>query len=585
MRKVLAIAAMGSFAVLIAALWARSPRSGPSAPARLVVTYGEKGVEKLTYDGRVLEDVTQSPEDTFHIWHMKCTDLHGAPLTQGQYGWGETNAGRSWDGSSKTWTYNFVWGTIRAQFAQNADNLDVKVTVVNHPGSGVTFDGAVIYPFALHFPQLPAAFGTAEYPQLAFTSVAPGVVLADYGSGETAAVVPDASRPLYAGFWPTGRGTGYSAMVSGTAPDGLATFQPHFDRPVAPGKTDSYVLSIRFAPAGAPLRTLAADAYEQWARSWPQQLHWSDRRAIGTVYLASSPAGDRERPGGYANNPRRYFNNSNAGDFDIRSQAGLAAFQRRILAQAAANLLNLRRLHAQGAITWDIEGEEYPQSTSYVCAPDEIASIAPEMESVVAERGSPYFGMKLDDAYFKTMTSAGFRVGVCVRPQHFTQEPGGGAKQVDLQPAAIADELIRKMRFAHDRWGATIFYVDSTVEANGAVLDAGIFEKVAAAFPDSLVIPEESTPKYFAYTAPFLSFIYHGDTGTDASVYNYYPHAFSVNLVNDADAGKLMAARSSLEEAVRRGDILMGHVDYWQSNNPAIVAIYQAAAAHSAHPQ
>ena len=109
------------------------------------------------------------------------------------------------------------------------------------------------------------------------------------------------------------------------------------------------------------------------------------------------------------------------------------------------------------------------------------------------------------------------------------------------------------------------------------MLDAGIFQQAAQALPDSLLIPEETTPKYYAYTAPFQSFLFHGDLGTDPSVYAYYPHAFSVNLINDVDPGKLSAAIPALTAAVKNGDVLITHGDYWQANNPTIISIYQAA--------
>jgi hypothetical protein len=141
----------------------------------------------------------------------------------------------------------------------------------------------------------------------------------------------------------------------------------------------------------------------------------------------------------------------------------------------------------------------------------------------------------------------------------------------------VADEMIRKIRYAHDRWGATLFYVDSNVDQNGATLDVGIFAQIAAAFPDSLIMPEHSTPKYYAYTAPFLSFLFHSDLGTPLDTYNYYPQAFSVNLVNDVDAGRLNEFMPQLTDSVRRGDSLMVHVGYWQDNNPTVMQIYQAA--------
>jgi hypothetical protein len=548
-----------------------------AAQPQLSINYGANGIQRLTYGSDVLEDLNLFSSDAFHIWHMKLTDMQGNTMSGGQYGWGESNAGKNWSAATHTWTYQFVWGSVQVQFVQSGNSLDMNVTETNLPDSGVVLDGATIYPLALHLPRLPAKFSDPSYPQLAFNTTGPGVTVADYGSGEVVAVVPDASKPLYSGFWPTGAGIGYFPIISSTSPDGLATFQPHNDRPVQPGQTATFTVSLRFGVSGTSPVALASDAYANWAQTWPAHLNWTDRRAIGTVYLASSPSGNSNLPGGYANNPRRYFNDSNGADFDVTTAQGLALFQTRVLQQAETNVSNLRLLNAQGSITWDIEGEQFPQSTSYVCEPDNIAIIAPEMESIVSDKTSRFFGKKLDDAYFQTMTEAGFRVGVCIRPQHFTLNSDGTAQQIYLNDSDIAAELIRKMKFAHDRWGATLFYVDSTVESNGAVLDASIFQQVADALPDSLIMPEESTPKYYAYTAPFQSFIFHGDTGTDPSVYAYYPKAFSVNLINDVDAAVLAAKIPQLTASVKAGDILMVHADFWQANNPTIVSIYQAA--------
>lgn len=573
-----ALAVLASIALLALLGFGFSRRL--AAQTDLKITFGANGVQQLSYLGVMLEDTNAYPADAFHIFHMKVTDLQGNVLNQD--GWGESNSGRTWDPNSHTMQYRFPWGTLSLQFVQSGNVLNMNVTATNQPGSGIIFDGASIYPLALHMPQLPANFADPNYAQFSFNTTGPSVLVADYGSGEVAAVVTDPIHPLYSGFQPAGNGVSYTTLLSGTTPDSLATFLPHLDRPVQPGQTDTYTVSLRFAPSGTPPGTLAADAYSNWAKAWPMQLSWTDRRPIGTAYLASSPSGDPTKSGGYPNNPRRYFNSSLSSDFDVATPAGLAKFQTRLLAQAAANVENLRHLGAQGAITWDIEGEQYPQSTSYVCAPDQIAQIAPEMESVIANPASPYIGMKLDDAYFKIMRSAGFRVGVCIRPQHFTLAADGTASQVYLPDSDIPAELIRKMRFAHDRWGATLFYVDSTVEANGAVLDPGIFQQVHAALPDSLIIPEETVPKDYAYAAAFKSFLFLGATGTDPIVYNFYPQAFSAILVNDVAPSKLAAARAQLTAAVKAGDILMAHIDYWQDNNATIVDIENTA--HQAPP-
>jgi hypothetical protein len=563
-------ALIGSCLLIPAALLAQST-------SELSVSFSGTGLQKVSYNGVVLEDIGQYPSDALHIWHMKASDLNGNPLTSGQYGWGENNNGKSWDPVQHAATYWFSWGSIRVQYFQAGDLLGLRVSETNNPDSGIIFDGATIYPMVFHFPQLPAGFANG-LPQIASNTTGPSATLADYGSGEVASIFNNASTPLYTGFDPAGNNA-YTAIVSSTPPDSVAAFGPHYDRPVQPGKSDQYTILFHFAPSGTPIGTVAANAFQTWASYWKPKLSWPDRRIIGSVYLASSPQGNPSMSGGYPNNPRRYFNDGNPNDFDIRTPAGLAQFQNRILQQAQNNVQNLQQLGAQGVITWDIEGEQYPQTTSYVCEPDAIAQTAPEMETVITDPNSPYAGQKLDDAYFAIMRKAGFRIGVCVRPQHFAIYADGTAGQTSLTDSQVISELIRKMRYAHSRWGATIFYIDSSVEANGGNLPVDIFRNAAAALPDSLLIPEETTPAYYGYTAAFQSFIFHTDLGTPSTVYNYYPNAFSVNLVNDVDPAKLAQYRPQLTQAVAHGDILVVHADYWDPNNLTVQQIYADAAA------
>jgi hypothetical protein len=534
----------------------------------LQVSYGVKGVQTLSFGGVVLEDLDAFGGDTFHIWHIKSTDLSGNIIP----GWGENTTSQAWNASSKTETYTFSWGNIATQFVQQGNTLNLIVTETNNTGSGIVFDGAEIYPFALHFPQDPAEF--AGYTQQAVTTTGPGVSTADFGSGVVTNVLPDESIPMYIGWKNVGINT-YSPMLTTTSPDELATFLPHNDRPVTPGSSFTFTVSLRFTAEGAEID--AADAYASFATQYPSQLNWTDRRILGTAYLASSPtsSGDSTQPGGFPTNPRRYFNDPSV---DVTTAAGLRTFQTRILAQATALATNTQAMNGQGVITWDIEGEQYPQSTSYVCSPDQVATLAPEMESVISDPTSAYYGQKLDDAYFKTLTIASLKVGLCLRPQVFTRAADGSASQILLTTnASIVGNLENKARVANSRWGATIFYVDSTVDVNGGTLDPAIFQQLITDLPGFLFIPEESTPRYFAYTAPFYSFIFHTTVGTPTETYKMYPHAFGANLINDVSASTLAAYQPQLTQAVAKGDILMGHADYWQANDPTLVAIYRAA--------
>ena len=549
-----------------------------AAQTGLQVTYGSKGVQRLAYNGVMLENVGANGSDSFHIWHMKSTDLIGNPISTGQYGWGESNNGTSWNAQTQTETYTFNWGSIATRFAQNGDNLDMIVTETNNAGSGILFDGAEIYPFALHFPTDPAKF--SGYTQYAITTTGPGVSVADYGSGIVTSVIPNEAQATYGG-WKTQGANTYTPLMTTTAPDGLATFLPHNDLPLQPGTSLTYTVSLRFTPEGTPAN--ASDAYASFAATYPNQMTWSDRRIIGTAYLASSPAGtDITQSGGFPSNPRRYFNDASV---NIYSPAGLLAFQQRMLAQAAENVSTARSLGSQGVITWDIEGEQFPQNTSYVCSPDQISGLAPEMESIVSDSTSAYFGRKLVDAYFKTMSDAGLRTGVCLRPQVFTLAGNGTASQSFLTGnAPVIANLEAKAKYSNARWGTTIFYVDSTVDSTGGTLDPAVFQQVATDLPGFLFIPEESTPRYYAYTAPFYSFLFKGDLGTAPEIYKVYPKAFGANLVNDVSAAALAQFQPQLTQSVSRGDILMGHADYWQANNPTLVSIYAAAGVGNSTP-
>ncbi len=557
-------------------LYAILPGPQNSAQAQgLQISYGSKGVQTIAFQGITLEDVGAHSGDAFHIWHMKSADLSGNVIP----GWGENNTGETWNASTNTETYTYSWGAISTQFIQQGATLNMIVTETNNAGSGIIFDGAEIYPFALHFPADPAGF--YGYTQYAITTTGPGVSPADYGSGMVTSVLPDESLPMYVGWKNQGNAT-YSPLMTTTSPDGLATFLPHLDRPVQPGSSLTFTVSLRFTPSGVPAS--ATDAYSSFAATYPSQMTWTDKRVLGTAYLASSPAGggDSSQPGGFPTNPRRYFNDAGV---DVTNSAGLQAFQNRMLAQAAANVTNTQALNGQGVITWDIEGEQFPQETSYVCSPDQIATIAPEMESIISDSSSPYYGQKLDDAYFRSMSVAGLRIGLCLRPQVFTLSSNGTASQSFLSTnAAIVANLETKARYANSRWGATIFYVDSTVDLNGGTLDPAIFQQLITDLPSFLFIPEESTPRYYAYSAPFYSFIFHTTTGTPSFIYNVYPKAFGANLINDVSASTLATYEPQLIQAVAAGDILMGHADYWQANDPTLVSIYQAAGASPVAP-
>ena len=241
---ILSLAAAITGAFLLA-----SCSGGKAQETGLRVEYGSNGIQRLSYNGVVLEDLDQHPSDTFHIWHMKATDAAGKVAKDGQYGWGELNNGHTWDAATHSWKYSFSWGTISVQFSQAGNTLNMNVTETNNPGSPVTFDGATIYPFVLHFPQLPNGFGDAKYAQLSPNLPGSPAPVADFGHGQVTSVVTSGSKPLYHGFEPAGAEFNYFPVISGTSMDSQAPSLPHIDRPLAAGQTDSYTVALQFTPS------------------------------------------------------------------------------------------------------------------------------------------------------------------------------------------------------------------------------------------------------------------------------------------------------------------------------------------------
>lgn len=270
----------------------------------------------------------------------------------------------------------------------------------------------------------------------------------------------------------------------------------------------------------------------------PPSFHWPDRRPIGSLFLA------RASPG-WTGNPRGWFG---AGDLDIASGPGRGQFRQRLQGLAEACIGNLRAANAQGIIIWDLEGEQYPHpSGSFVGDPTNLKRIAPEMDEVA-------------DDFLRRFRDAGFRVGLCIRPQSLSFRSDGSFRQHEpvLDATALYRELDRKIRYAENRWACTLFYVDSNFGFQNLGLHwVGIFRRLHAAHPGALLIPEHGSCAYLGVSAPYTSLQagrswvgrFFSADGCGASRF----HGFRVINVADTPA----AALPALARQVAGGDVLL----------------------------
>src|SRR6266478_5617373 len=179
-------------------------------------------------------------------------------------------------------------------------------------------------------------------------------------------------------------------------------------RDIQPGASKTFNVSLRFGPAGTPVQDLSGDVLERYARKYPFQVGWKDRRPIGAIFLAGPQIN-------LASNPRRWV--VNFGEIDVTNDKGKAAFRTALLKLADNSVQVLKDTGAQGMITWDPEGEEF-LGACYYGDPRLVPTLAPEME--FKNDGAK----SVIDEYFEKFRAAGLKVGICIRPQEVAMIDG-----------------------------------------------------------------------------------------------------------------------------------------------------------------
>ena len=328
----------------------------------------------------------------------------------------------------------------------------------------------------------------------------------------------------------------------------------------------------------------------------PYLVNWPDRRPIARMFIAG---GDDSS----ASNPRGYFKNP---ALDVSNQA---AFNAQVLdwADHCIKDLNAMNPKPQGILIWDLEGEEFHQPFTYVGNPPELPDLAPEMDAVADKmfakfreagykigltlRSSTFMtgtklpatgnyneDINLTDIFIKLDAPYPYRGYICTAPNTWTQP---GARFPNCQTLSDDDSvplgiLKTKVDYARKRWGATMFYVDTTVYSTGAPLNPDIFRQLQKDFPDCLFFPEEKTSLTWGATAPYGQ-ANQGDFGPSHFVRDIYPGAFSVLQVSDGIDYADPSLHDALVNSVKKGNILF--VDGWQNSpaNASILQIYRDA--------
>jgi hypothetical protein len=507
---------------------------GCSHPLPLIAEFNSKGVISLRYNGW---DYVGYGDFRTNVVHMVTPSG------------GNTDANLdstvTYNPTRKEFTRKYDWGTLIVRYALSGSRLDVSV--VTHNTSPNTISGISYEVLGIKFPTKPAEYDGVT-PMFGFNVGDPTILKMTHGPTVLYITNRDAHPPLLMGFpWALNKpaSTLFPLRINTDRDPMYPDSLPTIHRPIPPQSSDTYRVSLSFGPSSAMDIDLARQVYRDFSDTYPSVLRWTDRRPIGQLIIATPVARSRTNPRGWFNDP----------SLDVTTPAGLADFRRRMLAWADRGVSYLQNLKAQGMVTWDIEGEEFLQPISYIGDPRLVGRLAPEMTGVV-------------EAYFKKFTDAGFRVGVCIRPQQLAFSASGAAiSQRDTKD--VENNLSEKIRFARDHWGATLFYIDSNGNP-GFPLDVQVIRSVAKAFPDVLLIPEHSNLAYYSASAPYAE-LRRGVTSTPVLARRIYKNAFSVISVTD---GPIDQSFNQLGEAVKQGDSLFARAWFADPTIDKVTAIY-----------
>jgi len=505
-------------------------REFPPAKQGLDFSVGPRGLDSLRYNGQPLLLSPESGElQPWKSAFRAALDLLFPPTSSSV----PTPAKRP-----DTVDLIYPWGRVSCTYGKQGDKITIRIEALNTNSKPLNEFSVRL--MELSFPRVPDG-GSLEAGMFGFGFMGPlwqihrgpdsipsvadprfvvPIVQVDYGAGTLNFCSDDLESSVDLPRFPVK--TSYPFVIT--------------CRDIKPHASKTFNVSLRFGPAGARVQDLSGDILERYAEKYPFQVNWKDHRPIGSMFLAGPQIN-------VGSNPRRWT--ANSGEIDITSDKGKAAFRVALLKVADTSVQALKDTGAQGMITWDPEGEEFTYAC-YYGDPRLVPTLAPEME--FKNDGAK----SVIDEYFEKFRAAGLKVGVCIRPQQIAMIDGKPVHQA-VEDEHVVQILADKIAYAKQRWGCTLFYVDSTATINGA-LNPDIFKALADAYPDVLLIPENESMRYFAYSAPFNSYMHHQITSTPAGARLVYPKAFSVLMAPD---GARPEDHDALVAAVRRGDILL----------------------------
>ena len=518
-----------------------SAKADPNAP-KLEVTFSEEGCTSIVFNQ--VELLAGGKLSVGKAAFKKADDTTYADDSKPNVTFGGVKASARVATADATATA--AWGTVQCVYAAKGNRLDMRITVTNK--SADTLTELTLSPLELKFPAEPSVarlyvdfFGRMYAPRSHHNVGAPTILPADFGSGLVVLCNDDPIAPLTLSW----EGKGGAARVNVRAGGEQMPYdEVYVRRPIAPGKSDTYTVSLRFAPGGANALEVADDVCKAYAKAFPRTLKWPDRRPITRMFFG--PGLPKEQVLANCRDPQN-AKLPTAPDPQFRKNM-TAKFQGAIAVAKATG--------AQGIIMWSLEGETFPHATTYIGDPRCMKWLNPEMDLVADEM----IGM---------ITAANLRPGVCLRPSRviYVRNDDPNLDTVQHSYSDAKDpflELDAKIQYCKDRWKVSLFYVDTNIfwrprgkdaKWSEGHISADTWRRLNQKHPDVLLIPELGYTQIYAYTAPY-SELDMGARETPEMIRRIWPDACSILQLEDDDP---IADHDILVKLTRVGDITMAN--------------------------
>jgi hypothetical protein len=517
--------------------WGVAATLSSAAPLEIAVT--EKGLQSLKWNG---------------IEYVDPSGCGQVGFTGGPSGITDTNKNRSPfavtpSGASvreSTVTVSYPWGALSVTYGVKGADLDVRAVVTNTSPHAIAWWKANLFQLNsrlvfdesgrnMHWDYHRDRFGGAE-PYAHWNFADPHVYW--WNDGGTKILFADLDPKWETGVYRVKTDAG-DRWVAAVSSDGDANGT---GAKVPPGGRDTAHVALRFRSVLDSDLTVAADAYGAFGRANPLQYRWTDRRPIGTFFVAESAKGWPSNPNGWFNDPT----------VDVTTDAGREAFASRLLDHVDGTVAILKDADAQGVIWWDVEGARNPHPITYIGDPRVLDpkhpqhdKYAPELDTPVTHAGKT---MPVVDACFAKFRDAGLQVGVTVRPQELAWNGSAPVQKGCNTPNA---QTLPKVEYARERWGCRLFYVDSVADW----FACWWYDSVTKKYNDVLILPEWARTRTFVNSAPFS---YTGFTGwyrgAPPEVKACWPNAFICMSNYDLDSAN---GRENALHAVQQGNVLM----------------------------